>query len=198
PYVYQGEELGMTNMTFASIDEMNDIEAKNHFRLATAVEGADPDEVFARMAPRNRDNARTPMQWDASEGAGFTTGTPWLRVNPNHTAINAAAQVDDPDSVFAFYRAIIALRHEHPIVAHGDFTMLLPDDPAVYAFTRSLDGETWLVLGNFSRQDQTPALDAAWTGPDVERVIGNYADRAVGEAITLRAWELLVLRRASS
>ena len=198
PYVYQGEELGMTNMAFASIDEMNDIEAKNYFRLATAVEGADPAEVFARMAPRNRDNARTPMQWDAGEGAGFTTGTPWLRVNPNHTEINAAAQVNDPDSVFAFYRRIIALRHEHPIVAHGDFTMLIPDDPHVYAFTRSLDGETWLVLGNFSREEQSPAIDAAWTDDGVERVIGNDADPAPGDGITLRPWELLVLRRTEA
>ena len=196
PYIYQGEELGMTNMAFRSIDEMNDIEAKNYFRLARAVAGTDPDEVFARMGPRNRDNARTPMQWDASEGAGFTTGTPWLRVNPNHTEINAAAQVDDPESIFAFYRSLVALRHEHPIVAHGDFTMLIPHDPHVYAFTRHLDGETWLVMGNFGTEVRTPAIESEWAAGD--RVTGNYPDRASCDSIVLRPWELLVLRRAAS
>ncbi len=196
PYIYQGEELGMTNMQFGSIEEMNDIEAKNYYQIATALDGANPDEVFARMGPRNRDNARTPMQWDASERAGFTTGTPWLRVNPNHTKINAAAQVNDPDSVFSFYRDIIRLRHQHPIVAHGDFTMLGPDDPHVYAFTRALDGETWLVLGNFGAEDQSPDMDPSWAGAD--RVTGNYPDRVPGDAIHLRAWEFLVLRRHES
>ena len=128
--------------------------------------------MLAALAPLNRDNARTPVQWDASRHAGFTTGTPWIAVNPNANHINAAAQVDDPDSVYSFYRQVIALRHTEPVVSHGDFTMLLPDDPHVYAFTRALTGfdvssgsptdsptegagiPELLVLGNFSGEER--------------------------------------------
>jgi len=138
PYVYQGEELGMTNMTFGAISDYRDIEVLNHHREATTHLGHTDAEVLAALAPLNRDNARTPVQWDASRHAGFTTGAPWIAVNPNANHINAAAQVDDPDSVYSFYRQVIALRHAEPVVSHGNFTMLLPDDPHVYAFTRAL------------------------------------------------------------
>ena len=136
PYVYQGEELGMTNAPFATLDDFRDLESLNHFRTVTA-RGEDPEKVLAALRYKGRDNARTPMQWDASPNAGFTTGEPWIAVNPNFTEINAAAQVDDPDSVFSHYRRLIALRHEEPCVAHGDFTMLLPDHEQLYAFTRT-------------------------------------------------------------
>ncbi len=128
PYVYQGEELGMTNMAFGSIDDFRDIEALNHYAEAVA-EGEDPGAVLASMQPMNRDNARTPMQWDDSPHAGFTAGEPWIAVNPNHAEINAAAAIADPDSVFHHYRRLIELRHDEPAVALGDFTMLLEDDP---------------------------------------------------------------------
>ena len=110
PYVYQGEELGMTNAPFASIDDFRDIESLNHYAEAIA-RGAIPEHVLASMRPMSRDNARTPMQWDASEQAGFTTGTPWIAVNPNHAEINAQAARADPDSVFHHYRRLIELRH---------------------------------------------------------------------------------------
>ena len=138
PYVYQGEELGMTNMTFGAISDYRDIEVLNHHREATTHLGHTDADVLAALAPLNRDNARTPVQWDASRHAGFTTGSPWIAVNPNANHINAAAQVDDPDSVYSFYRQVIALRHAEPVVSHGDFTMLLPRDEHVYAFVRSL------------------------------------------------------------
>ena len=144
PYVYQGEELGMTNMTFGAISDYRDIEVLNHHREATTHLGHTDAEVLAALAPLNRDNARTPVQWDASRHAGFTTGAPWIAVNPNANHINAAAQVDDPDSVYSFYRQVIALRHAEPVVSHGNFTMLLPRDPHVYAFTRALTGSTFL------------------------------------------------------
>ena len=125
PYVYQGEELGMTNAPFDRIDAFRDIESLNHY--AEVVEaGADPDAVLATLRKMSRDNARTPMQWDASEHAGFTSGEPWIPVNPNHAEINADAAVADLDSVFHHYRRLIELRHTEPVVAHGDFTMLLP------------------------------------------------------------------------
>src|SRR6478735_2197710 len=193
PYVYQGEELGMTNMTFGAISDFRDIEVLNHHREATTHLGHTDAEVLAALAPLNRDNARTPVQWDATRHAGFTTGAPWIAVNPNANHINAAAQVDDPDSVYTFYRKVIALRHAEPVVSHGNFTMLLPDDPHVYAFTRALtvpgsavssgspaDGPTegagipeLLVLGNYSGEERDADLgDEAWG--DAELVLGNY------------------------
>jgi oligo-1,6-glucosidase len=199
PYVYQGEELGMTNMTFGAISDYRDIEVLNHHREATSHLGHTDAEVLAALAPLNRDNARTPVQWDASRHAGFTTGSPWIAVNPNANHINAAAQVDDPESVYNFYRQVIALRHAEPVVSHGDFTMLLPGDEHVYAFVRSLPAAAGspelLVLGNFSGQEQTVALDdEGWAG--AELVLGNYpAESSPGVPVRLRPWELKVLRR---
>ncbi|WP_426997472.1 glycoside hydrolase family 13 protein [Pseudarthrobacter sp. N5] len=193
PYIYQGEELGMTNMTFGAISDYRDIEVLNHHREATTHLGHTDAEVLAALAPLNRDNARTPVQWDASRHGGFTTGAPWIAVNPNSNHINAAAQVDDPDSVFSFYRRVIELRHADPVVSHGDFTMLLPDDKHIYAFTRSLPGAAMLVLGNFSSEVRTAGLrDGVWAG--AAQVLGNYPDDA---SLRLRPWELKVLHRSS-
>lgn len=201
PYIYQGEELGMTNMTFGAISDYRDIEVLNHHREATTHLGHTDADVLAALAPLNRDNARTPVQWDASRHAGFTTGSPWIAVNPNANHINAAAQVDDPDSVFSFYRAVIALRHSEPVVSHGDFTMLLPRDEHVYAFVRSLPETKLLVLGNFSGQDQEVALDDAdvpvvWDS--AEQVLGNYPADAAVPRLHLRPWELKVLRAGAA
>ena len=195
PYVYQGEELGMTNMPFAGIADFRDIESVNHYADAVA-RGEAPEHVLAGLRAMSRDNARTPMQWDGSAHAGFTTGTPWIGVNPNHVEINAASQVDDPGSVFSHYRRLIALRHTEPAVAHGDFTMLLPDDDAVYAFTRRLGAVELLVLGNFSGAPVHADVDG-WAGAEV--VLGNYADAAhpcgKGDPGALRPWEATVHRR---
>jgi oligo-1,6-glucosidase len=178
PYVYQGEELGMTNFPFTSIDQMRDIEALNHHAEAG------PDSFDALLA-MGRDNARTPMQWDASEHAGFTTGTPWLAVNPNHVTVNAEAQRADPDSVFHHYRRLIELRHREPAVVHGDFTMLLEEDERVYAFIRSFEGTELLVLGNFSA-DEVPVDLTGWE--DAELLIGEPGG-------ALRPWESRVYCR---
>ncbi|MDQ4046961.1 MAG: alpha-glucosidase [Actinomycetota bacterium] len=190
PYVYQGEELGMTNMSFGAISDYRDIEVLNHHREATTHLGHADAEVLAALAPLNRDNARTPVQWDASRHGGFTTGAPWIAVNPNANTINAAVQVDDPGSVFSFYRQVIALRHADPVVAYGDFTMLLPDDEHVYAFRRSLPDAEMLVLGNFSGSNQPVDLDGSWAG--AELVLGNYPP---APELALRPWEVKVLRR---
>ena len=143
PYIYQGEELGMTNAGFTRLDQYRDLESINmyHQRVEEAkVESA--DDMMAGLAAQSRDNARTPMQWDSTKYAGFTAEyaptEPWISVNPNHDVINAEAQVDDPDSVFAFYQKLIELRHTNPIVAAGDWTLLDPDDEQVYDFLRSL------------------------------------------------------------
>ena len=140
-----GEELGMTNYPFSSLDEVVDVEGVRYAQEA-AVAGEDPEAILAAVRARARDNARSPMQWDDSPNAGFTTGTPWFPVNPNYRSINAASQVDDPGSVFHHYRALIALRHDEPTVVYGDFTMLLPEDPQVYGFTRRLESTELLVL----------------------------------------------------
>ncbi|MFJ5693020.1 alpha-glucosidase [Arthrobacter sp. NPDC093125] len=191
PYVYQGEELGMTNMSFGAISDYRDIEVLNHHREATTHLGHTDAEVLAALAPLNRDNARTPVQWDASRHGGFTTGAPWIVVNPNANTINAASQVDDPGSIFSFYRQVIALRHTDPVVAYGDFTMLLPDDEHVYAFRRSLPDAEMLVLGNFSGSGQPVDLDVSWSGAGL--VLGNYPP---APGLALRPWEVKVLRRA--
>jgi oligo-1,6-glucosidase len=192
PYVYQGEELGMTNAPFASIDDFRDIESRNHYAEAIA-RGAAPEEVLATMRPMSRDNARTPMQWDAGEHAGFTTGEPWIAVNPNHTEINAEAAVAEPGSVFHHYRALIELRHAEPAVVHGDFTMLLPDDERVYAFTRRLEGTELLVVANFSSATAS-AADVPdpdrWAG--AELVITNGDPAPAG--LELGPWEARVYR----
>jgi oligo-1,6-glucosidase len=178
PYVYQGEELGMTNYPFTSIDEIRDIETLGHYAEAGPAS-------FEAVRAMGRDNARTPMQWDASAHAGFTTGRPWLPVNPNHTEINAEAQRDDPDSVFHHYRRLIELRHSEPAVAHGDFTMLLEDDERIYAFMRRLEDTELLVLGNFCGDEVTVDL-TGWE--DAELLIGE-------PGVALRPWEGRVYRR---
>jgi oligo-1,6-glucosidase len=192
PYVYQGEELGMTNVSFASIADFRDIESLNHYADAVG-RGDDPEQVLAALRVKSRDNARTPVQWDDSPNAGFTTGKPWIDVNPNYLQVNAAAQVDDPASVFSHYRRLIALRHTEPVVAHGDFAMLLPDDDTVYAFTRRLDDVELLVLGNFSGHDVQVDVDG-WDGTEV--VLGNYPDEVGSDDPgALRPWEARVHRR---
>ncbi len=197
PYVYQGEELGMTNAHFTSLEQYRDIESLRYAEDARTRGHASEDQVLAGLAAMGRDNARTPVQWDASPHAGFTTGEPWIAVHPNHRTVNAEAERADPTSVFHHYRRLIELRRTEPVVALGDFRMLLPHDEHVYAFTRTLDDVQLLVLGNFSGEERTVEVDDAWD-EDAERVLGNYPDPAalaVG-VVTLRPWEALVLRRA--
>ncbi|SFF83601.1 oligo-1,6-glucosidase [Actinopolymorpha cephalotaxi] len=196
PYVYQGEELGMTNAYFTSLDEYRDIESLRFAASERQRGQLNDEELLSWLAAGSRDNARTPMQWDATPQAGFTTGQPWIDVNPHHDTINAAAEVADPDSVFHLYRRLIALRHEDPVVQRGDFHLLLPDDPHIYAFTRTWGDEQLLVLGNFSGTEQTVPVGPDWD--QAALVIGNYpASPATGGGqIVLRAWEGLVLRRA--
>jgi len=194
PYVYQGEELGMTNAHFTRLDQYRDIESLRYVEQARALGHVTDDELLAGLAAMSRDNARTPVQWDGSPHAGFTTGTPWLSVNANHRSINAQAQRVDPHSVFHHYRRLIALRHDDPVVALGDFTMLLPHDESVYAFTRALDGVALLVLGNFTGEERAVSLEC-WVPDELgDLVLGNYADVPDGE-IVLRPWEARVYRR---
>ncbi|WP_380166961.1 alpha-glucosidase [Jannaschia sp. R86511] len=192
PYVYQGEEIGMANHPFAALDEVADIESVNWAREALAA-GHDLADVMAAIRHSGRDNARTPVQWDASPHAGFTTGTPWLAVNPDHVDWNVAAQRDDPDSVLAHHRRLIALRHDDPVVQLGEFGMLLPEHERLYAFTRRLAGRELLVVCNVG---STPVdvADLLAQVTEAELVLGNHPD--VEDRRVLRAWEAWVLRTA--
>ena len=196
PYVYQGEELAMTNVKFTSIDDYRDIEIRNYYREEVIEKGCDPTQVMAAIHARGRDNARTPMQWSVEDNAGFSSTTPWIKVNPNYPAINAEQAVNDPDSVFHYYRRLIALRKTHPVVVEGDYRMLLADHPAIYAYTRTLADECLLVLCNFSREQQSVALppDLPLTGASL--LISNYPAPTDEEALAscLRAWEARVYR----
>jgi oligo-1,6-glucosidase len=189
PYVYQGEELGMANYPFAGVEDFRDVESLNHYAAAVAA-GADPQRVLTALRVMSRDNARTPVQWDDSPEAGFSTGTPWLAVNPDYKDWNAAAQRADPDSVLAHYRRLIRLRHELPVVAIGDFTMLLPHDERVYAFARSLPADRLLVVCNVSAE-RVPLARLLPEAVGPELVLGN---RRVEEPAVLAPWEARVLR----
>ncbi len=203
PYVYQGEELGMTNAPFSTIEDYRDIESVNHYRQAVA-DGQAPETVMAAVRARSRDHARTPMQWTNGPNAGFGAGEPWLPVNPNHVEINAAAQVEDPHSVFSHYRALIALRHAERVIALGDFTLLLPDHPTVWAIRRRLDDAEVVMLANLSPADVRldDAQLAEVGGPAVldSRVLvathPDVATRAPSERRMLRGWESVVYRVA--
>ncbi len=191
PYIYQGEELGMTNAPLATIDEYQDVDSTGYYAEALADEV--PEEtVMASLAARSRDHARTPMQWDASDNAGFTTGTPWFAVNPNHVTINADAALRDPDSVFAHFQKLIRLRHDSEVVREGRFELLLPDHEQIWTFTRTLGKERLLIIANCSSDEVAfpaeglPNLD----GADV--ILGTHTP-ATGR---LAAWESRILRLA--
>lgn len=187
----------MTNAHFTRFDQYRDIETLNHVAIARTVGTGSDEDLLAGIGAMGRDNARTPMQWDDSPHAGFTTGTPWIEVNANYPSVNAAADRADPGSVFHHYRALIALRHDDPVVGLGDFTMLLPEDEHVYAFVRRLGADALLVLGNFSGEPQGFDVGDAWTFDDRSTlVLGNYDGTDV-PASELRPWEARVYRRSA-
>ena len=159
PYIYQGEELAMTNAPFSSLEDCRDIEEINAYRqYVTEEKILSAEKMMQCIRTVGRDNARTPMQWDDSANAGFTTGTPWIMVNPNYTEINARAALADPDSVFYYYQKLIRLRHEHPVIAYGTFEPLLEESDSIYAYRRVLDGQTLVVACNWTGQDQPCSL----------------------------------------
>jgi oligo-1,6-glucosidase len=196
PFVYQGDELGMANSPFTVISDYRDIEALRFYAEATE-RGDDLAALLLAMAKMSRDQARTPVQWDASPGAGFTAGTPWLAINPDHVTVNAAAQVDDPDSVFAHYQRLIALRHEDPVVTDGDFELLLPEHPAIWAFLRRTPDAQLLVAANFSAEPASVRLplDAGWPGAPAILTSLPDAPRKPPPDLELRPWESVVWRR---
>ncbi|KEO84472.1 glycoside hydrolase family 13 protein [Tumebacillus flagellatus] len=194
PYIYQGEEIGMTGVRFSSIEDYDDIAMKNKYRDLVAA-GRDPQEVFESLLPLSRDNSRTPMQWDASEHGGFTTGTPWIKVNPNHTEINVEQALADPNSVFYYYKKLIQLRKENPVMVYGDYFDLSEGHEELYIYKREFEGTRWLVMLNHSDRENTFTLPAGYDESGKELVIANYADVTGEESIqetTLRPHEARV------
>lgn len=192
PYVYQGEELGMTNVPFEKLEDFRDIESINAYHELVGGKVLDDASMMKYLRYKSRDNARTPVQWDDSPNAGFTTGTPWIMVNPNYKKINAKDQLAREDSVFHYYQKLIALRHEKDIIVYGDYALLLPEHPAVYAYTRSLDGEMLLVLCNFSGEEQDiRALCEDYKEKETELWISNYENASLSRG-KLRPYEAAV------
>ena len=190
PYVYQGEELGMTNAYMENIADYRDIESLNAYKELTTKENIPAKTVMGYIKAVGRDNARTPMQWDASDNGGFTSGTPWLQVNKNYKTINAAAQVNDPDSVFAYYKKLIALRHTNEVMVNGVYDVLIPDHPQIYAYTRTLGDKQLLVLCNDSDTNVAiPAELQKKIHAAKNILIQNYKDT---DESTLRPYEAVV------
>ena len=189
PYVYQGEELGMTNTVFNSVEDFRDLESVNAYRELVESGLYTDEDMFPKIAHKSRDNARTPMQWDASENAGFTKGTPWIAVNPNYKKINVADQLKREDSVFHYYQKLIRLRKENEIIVYGNYELLLPEDENIFAYTRTLDNQKLLVVCNFSKSEQK--FD--FSGYENAKVLISNYDRDVREDGILKPYEATVL-----
>lgn len=187
PYIYQGEELGMTNIQLP-IEQYRDVEIQNFYRKRMA-EGYPEAEVLRSIYAKGRDNARTPMQWDDTSNAGFTTGTPWLPVNPNYTTVNAGAELTDPDSVFAYYQKLIALRKQYPVFVDGDFTLREEKHPCLFVYERALGKEQLLVVCNFGDKSTPWTLPEGWE--NAETLIENLP----AQTGTLQPWEARILLR---
>ena len=185
PYIYQGEELGMTNICLR-LEEHVDLETLNLYKERIAL-GYDPEEVMASIHARSRDNARTPMQWTAGENAGFTTGKPWMPINPNYPQINAEAALADPNSVFHYYRKLIQLRKTYDVFRSGSFTLLCPEDENIFAYTRDTEQEHLLVVCNFT--DELLDFDAPEAFRGAQMLLNNYEEASQ----KLRPYEAAIL-----
>ena len=204
PYLYQGEELGMTNYPFKGIEDYHDIESVGAFRQLTGSGSREPEELLDAIAYKSRDNARTPMQWNGGAGAGFTEGTPWMPVNPNYTSVNAAAEEADPDSVLQYYRKLLRFRTKSPekdLLVYGDFQLLLADDPAVFAYLRTEGKKAALVVGNLTAEERTIGFSAG-SSHGIQEILTKLAGKlpalssgskkAFASDMTLEPWEAAV------
>jgi oligo-1,6-glucosidase len=196
PYIYQGEEIGMTNVKFDSIDDYRDIETLNIYREMVREKRLAPRTALRKIHAKSRDNARTPMQWDDTPNAAFTTGQPWIRLNRNYGQINVKNALANPNSIFHYYQKLIRLRKANPVIVYGRYDLLAGTDPRIYAFTRTLDDDQLLVILNFSADSPVFALPAGLPDAGRELLISNYevdAAQPLAE-LTLRPWEARVYR----
>ncbi|MGL6248191.1 MAG: alpha-glucosidase C-terminal domain-containing protein, partial [Culicoidibacterales bacterium] len=192
PYILQGEEIGMTNVAFSQLNEYRDVEIYTFYREALATGKVSHEQVMAMIHARSRDNARTPMQWDTSQYAGFSQEKPWIGINENYETINVAANLANPDSIFYHYQHLIYLRTKSvysDILTYGKTTLLLAEDDAIFAYTRTYEGQTLLIVANFFELAKTVTL----TGEVEEVLVKNYPDAAQHlEELTLRPYEAIV------
>lgn len=194
PYIYQGEELGMTNAPFEDVSDFRDLDSINAYReLVEEKKVFSHQEMMKYLRKKSRDNARTPFQWDDTRQAGFTTGKPWIMVNPNYREINAARQLEEPDSVFHYYQKLIRLRKEHEIVVYGTYDLLLPESKEIYMYTRTWKDEKLLVVCNFSGDTVKVELPEEFAGAEI--LISNYKDVSVQIEMTVRPYEAFVIRK---
>ncbi|MBU3182991.1 glycoside hydrolase family 13 protein [Clostridium psychrophilum] len=187
PYIYQGEEIGMTNVAFDSLDDYRDIETLNAYKELVNIKGKAADEMMAAIYARGRDNARTPVQWNDSENAGFTTGTPWINVNPNYKQINVKSQLNDPDSIFNYYKELINIRKNNPIVVYGTYDLILENNKELYAYTRTLGEEKLLIVCNFTDSISNFDLPEDIKYNSQKLLIGNH--KIYGE-VNIKSFEL--------
>lgn len=192
PYIYQGEELGMTNYPFQSPQEFKDIESINGYREWCESGRVSHQDFWPCIAAVSRDNARTPVQWDDTEQAGFTTGTPWISVNPNYREINAKAELADPDSVFHYYQKLISLRKTHPIIVQGTYELLLEDDEELFVYTRTFEGKKLLVVCSFTEKEVSFSLPEEFLSASC--LIANYPEFSPEKEQKLRPYEAFVLQ----
>ena len=186
PFIFEGEELGLKNVRFDHLNQYNDLETKNIFSELTNQHHESPEAAMEAIYLHSRDNARTPMPWDGSQKGGFTTGKPWLELNPDHQQINAEKDLADSDGVYHYYQRLIKLRHEEPLVTTGDFELLAPDDPDLFIYLRRGKNETLLVAGNFSESQRRWPLPDALQNKQVTTLISNVPiAKRVGKIITL-------------
>ena len=190
PYIYQGEELGMTNVKFDAIDQYKDIETLNMYKEKIQ-EGKTPEEIMESIYQKGRDNARTPMQWSSEKNAGFTKGEPWIELNPNYKEINAEQALEDSNSIFYFYQELISLRKKFDIIPYGSFDLLYPDHPSIYAYTRTYGNEKLLVLCNVSSEEQEIAEFTSFDLEGAEILITNE-EKEKANAFSLNPWEATV------
>ena len=192
PYIYQGEELGMTNVPFKGIADFRDLDSINAYWELTGKGIFKEEEMLRFLRYKSRDNARTPMQWDASPNAGFTEGEPWIMVNPNYGEINAADQIGREDSVFSFYKELVKLRKEKPVIVNGEYRLLDPESEDVFVYERSFHEEHLLVVCSFAEKELLWRLPEEMAGQAAKRVIGNYEGQQWGPELMLRPYEASV------
>ena len=193
PYIYQGEELGMTNPGFTRIEQYKDVESKNHFRILQE-KGLTEENAYQILQIHSRDNSRTPMQWDDTEHAGFTTGEPWIEVTDNHYYINAKAELEDPDSVFQHYKKLVQLRKKYDVIAYGDIQPLDQKNPFVFAYRRTYQSEELNVISNFYGKEISWKADKDLE--DFRVLLSNYPDTQIsGNQVILRPYESIVLHK---
>lgn len=192
PYIYQGEEIGMTNICLNSVDEYKDIETKSAYERYTKYLGYTDEKMMRCIHAMSRDNARTPMQWENSPNAGFTTGTPWFGVNPNYKKINAAAQIKDEASIFHYYKQLIQLRKKYEIIVYGDFKMLLPQDRNLFVYERNYENQKLLTVCNFAGESKEYEVPVCYRGKNTRILICNYEMAGFENIMQLRPYEARV------